>query len=84
MTESAIPIEVIGLVVEYHTYLLKSFLLIELSFQHHLYKLNLKYLDCHKGYFVVSRKFGSYTRKTIIQDEFGKVSIRQYNCITHS
>ena len=55
--------------------------MIELSFQRTIWKSQLKYLDCRKGYFVISRNFGTHTRKTIIRDEFGKVSIRYYNCV---
>ena len=79
--DPSIPDSVSYLIFDYHIGLVKSFLLIELEFQRLIWKSQLKYLDCGKGYFVVSRNFGTYTRKTIIQDEFNKVSIRQYDCV---
>ena len=76
-----IPKYIILVIVENYSYMCRLQLNWCFGYQYTNFRYYRKVLDCKKGYMVISRCKGEYYQKTIIQDEFGKVDIRFYNCV---
>ena len=71
-----LPKHIILIIVENYSYMSRLHLNFEFSFRYSIFKYYRIILNCGKrGRLVISRQKGEYVKKTIIQEEFGKVEI---------
>ena len=72
------PTYIIGIVIEYHTDLIKISLNHQIRMFQYFWKSTRRIEKCSDGYIIISRQTCGYYEKNIIHDEKGKVQIETY------